>query len=94
MLAHEAELLIVDDVSSALDVETETVLWDRLVAAAQGSGQTLLIVSNKLAALKRADTVVMMEAGQVSGTGPFQRLLADCPPLRALYPDLSLEERR
>lgn len=94
MLAHEAELLIVDDVSSALDVETETVLWDRLVAAAQGSGQTLLIVSNKLAALKRADTVVMMEAGQVSGTGPFQRLLADCPPLRALYPDLSLGERR
>jgi hypothetical protein len=51
-------------------------------------------VSNKLAALRRADTVVLLEGGRVSGTGPFQRLLADCPSLGALYPDLTPEERR
>ncbi|HEX8080477.1 MAG TPA: ABC transporter ATP-binding protein [Jatrophihabitans sp.] len=88
MLAREADLLVIDDVSAALDVQTETVLWDRLITSAQASGQTLLIVTNKLPTLMRADIVVMLEAGQVVGTGEFLPLLVDCPPLRQLHPEL------
>lgn len=91
-LAHRAELLVIDDVSSALDLQTESVLWERLAATAQEAGQTLLVVSNKLPALRRADTVVVLEAGRVTGSGPFPRLLAECPSLRELHPELSVDE--
>lgn len=90
MLVREADLLVIDDVSAALDVRTEKVLWDRLISSAQASGQTLLIVTNKLPTLMRADVVVVMEAGQVVGTGAFRRLVVDCPALRRLHPDLRL----
>ena len=88
MLVREADLLVIDDASAALDVQTEQVLWDRLTSSAQASGQALLIITNKLPALMRANTVVMMEEGRVVGAGPFRSLLADCAPLRRLHPDL------
>lgn len=53
-MAHRPELLVLDDLTSALDVETEIALWDRLAAA----GLTVLAASNRPAALDRADAVV------------------------------------
>ncbi len=53
-LAHRPELLVLDDLTSALDVETEHALWDRLAAA----GYTVLAASNRPAALARADRVL------------------------------------
>lgn len=91
VIARGADLLIVDDVSSALDLQTEKVLWDRLFARALAAGWTLLIVSNRIPALTRADVVMVMDAGRVVGTGTFRRLLVDCPQLRALHPDLPAE---
>lgn len=55
-LAHRPELLILDDLTSALDVETELELWNRLAAA----GATVLAASNRPAALARADLVVQL----------------------------------
>ena len=56
-LAHRPELLILDDLTSALDVETELELWNRLAAA----GATVLAASNRRAALARADLVVQLD---------------------------------
>ncbi len=56
-LAHRPELLILDDLTSALDVETELELWNRLAAA----GATVLAASNRPAALARADLVVRLD---------------------------------
>lgn len=56
-LAHRPELLILDDLTSALDVETELELWKRLAAA----GATVLAASNRPAALARADLVVQLD---------------------------------
>ncbi len=55
-LVHRPELLILDDLTSALDVETELELWKRLAAA----GATVLAASNRPAALARADLVVQL----------------------------------
>jgi ATP-binding cassette subfamily B protein len=60
-LVHAPELVVLDDVSSALDVETELRLWDELAAV----GATVLAVSHREVAFDRADQVVHLEAGRV-----------------------------
>jgi ATP-binding cassette subfamily B protein len=56
------ELLVIDDLSSALDVETEARMWRQLLEG--GSATTLLVVSHRPAVLARADQVVVLEAGR------------------------------
>ncbi|MBM7784998.1 ATP-binding cassette domain-containing protein [Tenggerimyces flavus] len=60
-LVRKPDLLVLDDVSSALDVETERRLWDRLLA---NRDRTLLVVSNRPATIARADQVVRLEHGR------------------------------
>ena len=63
---REPELVVVDDLSSALDVETEETLWDRLAAWRQETpGLTILAVSHRPAAFRRADRVVILEEGKI-----------------------------
>jgi len=57
------ELLIVDDLSSALDVTTEARLWDGLFDAA-GTNLTILAVSHRARVLERADQVMQLEDGR------------------------------
>jgi ATP-binding cassette subfamily B protein len=52
------DLLVLDDVSSALDVVTEQALWDRLLTDRQA---TLLVVSNRPATIARADQVITLD---------------------------------
>lgn len=60
---RQPELLVVDDLSSALDVTTETRLWDGLFAGADGD-LTVLAVTHRPRVLDRADVVVHLDAGR------------------------------
>ncbi|HEY8451624.1 MAG: ABC transporter ATP-binding protein [Micromonosporaceae bacterium] len=93
-LVRRPDLLVVDDLSSALDVTTEKLLWDRIAgAAASGTGPgTLLVVSHRKAALERADQVVVLDRGYVVGTGPLPELLRTCPEMRRLWREELLQE--
>ena len=51
MFARDAELLVFDDLSSALDIETERLLWERVFADQEA---TCLVVSHRRAALRLA----------------------------------------
>lgn len=62
MFLRRAELLVFDDISSALDVHTERRLWDGLFASGD---VTCLVVSHRRAALERADRVLVMDAGRL-----------------------------
>ena len=62
-LVRRPELLVIDDLSSALDVETETRVWDRI---AGGGFQTALVVSHRPHVLERADQVIVLDAGRVA----------------------------
>ena len=57
-LVHSPELVVLDDLSSALDVETELELWTNLAAA----GMTVLAVSHRAIAFERADQVITLGA--------------------------------
>jgi ABC-type multidrug transport system fused ATPase/permease subunit len=69
-LACDAELLLADDVSSALDATTEVELW----AALRDRGATVIGATSKAAALVQADRVVVLVEGRVADTGPWERL--------------------
>ncbi len=60
-LVHSPELVVLDDLSSALDIETELQLWSNLSAA----GITVLSVSHRTVAFDRADQVLRLEAGRL-----------------------------
>ncbi|MET0897753.1 MAG: ABC transporter ATP-binding protein [Mycobacterium sp.] len=69
-LAIEPELLLADDISSALDAATEVELW----AGLRARGITVLGATSKRAALAQADRVVVLVDGQVVATGPWCEL--------------------
>jgi ATP-binding cassette subfamily B protein len=86
-LVRAPELLVVDDLSSALDVETETLLWSRLAGAA-GNGRgpgAVLVVSHRKAALERADQIVVLDEGRMVGCGRLDELLATCTEMQRLW---------
>ncbi|WP_370249697.1 ATP-binding cassette domain-containing protein [Nocardioides sp.] len=69
-LATDAELLLADDVSSALDAATELELW----AGLRARGRTVLGATSKRAALSQADRVVVLVDGAVAAVGPWTDL--------------------
>ena len=60
-LVHAPELVVLDDLSSAVDVETELLLWDNLSAA----GLTVIAVSHRAVAFERADQILRLEGGRL-----------------------------
>jgi ATP-binding cassette subfamily B protein len=83
MFLCQAELLVIDDLSSALDAETEAELWARLFAR-KGS-VTVLMVSHRPAALTQADQVLLLEEGSLADIGTPSELLARSPHMRSLW---------
>jgi ATP-binding cassette subfamily B protein len=83
MLVRQPELLVFDDLSSALDVETERLLWERLGATSYRA--TVIAVSHRRAALQRADWIIVLKAGHVESQGRLDTLLASSAELRELW---------
>ena len=82
-VAKDARIYLFDDTFSALDAKTERVARERIMKML--SGKTVLIVAQKIATIKDADKIIVLDKGKIAGCGTHEELLAGCEEYKAIY---------
>jgi ATP-binding cassette subfamily B multidrug efflux pump len=73
-LAHDPEILVLDEATSSVDTDTELRVRDALTRMVQG--RTSVIIAHRLSTIQRADKIIVMHKGQVREIGSHQALLS------------------
>ena len=91
-LVRRAPVLILDDATSALDLATEARLYDALAELAPQS--TKIVVAQRVATVRRADRIVLLENGRIAACGSHEQLLASCAAYREIVDSQMGEEEQ
>ena len=91
-LVRRAPVLILDDATSALDLATEARLYDALAELAPQS--TKIVVAQRVATVRRADRIVLLENGRIAACGSHEQLLAGCAAYREIVDSQMGEEEQ
>ena len=92
-LAEKRNIYIFDDSFSALDYETDKKLRAALNKLIEKTKSTVFIVAQRIATIKNADKIIVLDEGKIVGEGKHEELLKDCEVYRQIaYSQLSKEE--
>jgi ATP-binding cassette, subfamily B, bacterial HlyB/CyaB len=72
-LMHDPRILILDEATSALDYESERAIQNSMSRICQG--RTVIIVAHRLSAVRKADRIIVMDAGEVAECGAHEELM-------------------
>lgn len=89
-LASDARVLLFDDSFSALDYATDARL--RHALATEAAGKTVLVVAQRIATVLNADKILVLEDGELVGSGTHKELLSTCPTYREIAQSQLSEE--
>ena len=91
-IVKDAEILIFDDSTSALDLKSEADLYDALEKAAPG--RTKIIIAQRIASVRRADRIAVLSGGSIEACGSHEELMGTCKTYRDIYNSQLGEEER
>ncbi len=87
----DPDVLILDDVTSSLDAQTERKIVSNLYAAM--ADKTVIIISQKVNTIMRADRIIVMDSGRIAGIGTHEELLGTNETYRKIFQTQSAEIR-
>ena len=85
MFIHNSEIYIMDDMTSAIDAETEMEFWKRFEENIAKKKFACIIASNKRNILERADTVIFLKDGCIVDSGKADELSKRCADFSSIY---------
>jgi subfamily B ATP-binding cassette protein MsbA len=88
-ILKNAPILILDEATSALDNESEALVQSALQNLM--AGRTVMVIAHRLSTVRRADRIVVLEAGTIADIGPHNDLMKKLGTYRRLY-DLQFAE--
>ncbi len=84
-LVRQTPILLLDEATANIDVETEARLLGALFTRARERGQTVVFVTHRLAWARHADRICVVEAGRLTAIGTHEQLLRESPPYQRLW---------
>jgi len=82
-LVQRPSILILDDSTSSVDVETETNIQASIASSMKGT--TCVVVAQRISTVLNADKIVVLDSGRIVAQGRHQELLASSPIYREIY---------
>jgi ATP-binding cassette subfamily B protein len=76
-ILNDPKILLLDEATSALDTESEYQV--QLALQELMHNRTTVIIAHRLSTILHADTIAVLDAGQLIATGTHEQLLRDCP---------------
>ncbi len=90
-IARQPEILILDDVLSAVDTQTEAAIMQKLKPIMDE--RTTLFISHRISTLQYADTIIVIEDGQITQQGSHQQLLQQSGYYAQLHAQQNLKQQ-
>lgn len=91
-ILRNAPILVLDEATSALDSESEKLVQDALHRLMED--RTTFVIAHRLSTVKHADTIIVMEHGEIVGKGNHDLLISECAQYQKYYEMQMIDTKR